>query len=66
MVKLKADFSQSDLDNLKLLSNRKGVTANSVLKQSIATEVYIASKLDSGAVFLVREANGDLKHIKFK
>ena len=55
MPKIQADLSDEDLASLTELARERGVDANTVLKQAIATEKLIADNVGKGDDLLIKK-----------
>ena len=62
-VKVTADLSQEQLDELIRLAKKRGVSANTVLQDAIAREIYLSEKEDSGASILIEEKDKTFKKL---
>lgn len=62
-VKVTANISQEQLDELVRMAKKRGVSANTVLQEAIAREIYLSSKEDSGASILIEEKDKTFKKV---
>ena len=66
--KVKASFNllQSDVDTLKEIAQRRGITVTEVLRGAIATEKYLRDAADQGDSIFIEEKGGLVRQIVFR
>jgi hypothetical protein len=57
------ELNSDDLLKLSELAGRRGIDANTVLKQAIATEKLISDNVNKGDKLLIRKADDSYKEI---
>lgn len=59
-------LSPAELDSLSVLAGRRGLDANTVLKQAIATEKLLSDNIQLGDKLLIRKADDSFKEVVLK
>lgn len=64
-VRVEAELTREQFDTLKELAGRRGVDANTVLRQAIATEKLLADAVKPSDEVLIKRSNNTYSKVLF-